>query len=361
MRTQRFRILTLTMAPTVIVIGLQQAARADDASTNAATTAGLHSPQVCDQSLTLADLANLRAPKAARRYKITYGLVSLAAYWYQATAYGALKAAQEAGVDLTLSAAQGFSTQAQQVTTINNELSRGIDGLLLQPVDVNGAVPIVEAAVAKGVPVVTVGTLVDSTKADALVQDDYAQGLQAAEFFAKKLPGGGEGIIMGGPANGTWASRRVAGLEDGIKKFPQLKIAAITHENVDPAEGLSRFTNASQAHPKVDWIYSTYNLQLPPSSIPEKYAKAVYLGGGYEPLMVDAMKSGAAAGAAASHPVAEGYVGISLLVRKLNGEKLPSITCLPNNVVTSDDLSSVDQNSQNLMPEGWKVTSPVIQ
>jgi len=46
--------------------------------------------------------------------------------------------------------------------------------------------------------------------------------------------------------------RRVAGFEDGVKKFPKIKISAVTHEDVDPAQGLARFNNAVQAHPKVD-------------------------------------------------------------------------------------------------------------
>lgn len=331
-------------------------ARAEEASTNITSAAALHSPQACDLSLSLAEVNKIRAPKAARKYKISYSMVSLAGYFYQATAYGATKAAEEAGVDLTLNASQGFASQAQQVSNVNNELSRGIDGLLFNPVDVNGAVAVVEAAVAKNVPVVSIGTLVNSSKADRLVQDDYAQGVAAAEFIAGKLSGGGEGIVMGGPANATWSLRRVAGFEDGVKKHPELKIAAVTHENVDPAEGLARFTNATQAHPKVDWIYAAYNLLLPPTSVPVKYAKALYVAGAYDPLMVDALKSGAAAAALPDYPISEGYVGLSNLVRKLNGEKLPSITCLPSDVVTSADLSSEQLNSQNLYPAGWKAT-----
>jgi ABC-type sugar transport system substrate-binding protein len=108
--------------------------------------------------------------------------------------------------------------------------------------------------------------------------------------------------------------RRVAGFEDGLKKFANIKIAATTHEDVDPAQGLSRFTNATQAHPKVDWIYSTYDLNLPPSSVPPKYAKAVYIAGGYDPLMLDAVKDGTAAAALPDYAVSEGYVGLSYLV-----------------------------------------------
>jgi len=350
-------ILTLGVAPGFLTVGLSAAARAEETSSSATSVAALHSPQHCDLSLTLDEIVKIRPPKANKRYKIAYSMISLAGYFYQGTAYGAVKAAEDAGVDLNLNASQGFATQAQQVSNVNNELSRGIDGLLINPVDVNGAVGAVEDAVAKGVPVVSIGTLVNTTKADRLVQDDYTQGIAAAEFVAEKLPNGGEGVVMGGPANATWALRRVAGFEDGLKKFPKVKISAVTHENVDPAEGLARFTNVTQAHPKVNWIYSTYNLQLPPNSVPTKYAKALYVAGGLDPLMVDALKAGTAAAALPDYAITEGYVGLSNLVRKLNGEKLPSITCLPNGIVTREELSSPDMTSQNLFPVGWKATA----
>jgi ribose transport system substrate-binding protein len=357
MHTYLSQTLRLSLAPILLVGGLTVVSRAEEPSTSVTSAAALHSPQHCDLSLSLAEMVKIRPPKAAKRYKISYAMISLAGYFYQGTAYGAVKAAEEAGVDLNLNASQGFATQAQQVSNVNNELSRGIDGLLINPVDVNGAVGAVEDAVAKGVAVVSIGTLVNTAKADRTVQDDYTQGIAAAEFIASKLPNGGEGIVMGGPANATWALRRVAGFVDGLKKFPQVKISAITHQNVDPAEGLARFTNATQAHPKVDWIYATYNLQLPPNSVPTKYANALYVAGGLDPLMVDALKAGTAAAALPDYAITEGYVGLSNLVRKLNGEKLPSITCLPNGVVTKDELSSSDMTSQNLFPTGWKATA----
>ncbi len=204
---------------------------------------------------------------------------------------------------------------------------------------------------------VSVGTLVNTAKADRLIQDDYTQGVAAAEFIGGKLPDGGEGIVSGGPANATYALRRVAGFEDGIKKFPKIKVSAITHEDVDPVQGLARFTNAAQAHPKVDWIYVTYNLQLPPSSVPPQYSKALYVAGGVEPLVVDGLKAGTVAAALPGYPITEGYVGLSYLIRKLNGETLPSITCLPNGIVTKDELSSPAVTSQTLFPAGWKATA----
>lgn len=348
--------LILAATQALLLNGVTSAAFAQE-KTDLMSPKALHTPEACDVKMTVADLFKIKPPKANKRYKISYSMVSLAGYYYQATAYGAMRAAQEAGADVKFVASQGWSSQADQVTNIRNQLAQGIDGLLVNPVDVNGAVSIVEEAVDKGIPTVAIGTNVNTSKVDRVVQDSYFQGVAAADFIASKLPQGGQGILMGGPANATWAARRVAGFQDGLKKHPNIKISAVTNQDVDPAAGLKDFNNAAQSDPKVDWIYVTYNLQLPPDTVPPKYADSIYVGGGLEPLMIDALKAGTASAGLPSYPAAVGYIGMSALIRRLNGDKTPpQLICLPaDEVVTKDGLEGKDMSNE-LYPEGWKAT-----
>lgn len=322
---------------------------------NAMTEESAHSPQHCDLNMTLKDMIAYRAPKAKKPYKITYAMVSQAGYFYQATAFGALKAAEEAGVELTLNSGQGFATAAQQITNVRNALARDIDGIVINPTDVNASVAAVEAAVEKGVPVVTMGTLVNTDKATRIVQDDYLQGVVAADKLAELLPDGGAGIVMGGPAIASWAFRRVAGFKDGIAKHPNLRILEVTNQNVDPAEGLVKFNNAVRKYENLDFIYSTYYLLLPPSTVPDRYSSATYIAGGYDPITVESLKEGTAAAILPDFATAAGYLGVAYMVAKLNGEALPPITCMPNAVVTGPDDNVPGQAEQSLYPVGWQI------
>jgi ribose transport system substrate-binding protein len=311
-------------------------------------------PQKCDVSMTVEDLLKVHPPKANKKYKIAVEEATLAGYWFQAYAYGAEKAALEAGAEITLDAGKGFLNQAQQLTNVENALSRGVDGILINPVDQKGAVAAVDAAEAKKVVIVASGTLVDSPKAFNIVQDDFVQGKVTAEFLAKLLPNGGEGIVMGGPANATWSAHRVLGLQNELKAHPTIKISTVTHQDVNPAEGLVKFTNAAQAHPKVDWIYSTYNLLLPASSIPPNYSKAAYLTSGYEPDTVIALKNGSLSAVVPVFPIWMGYVGMTYVIKKLNGEEIPATTCLPNMVASKDDIGKPGIEAGNIYPADWK-------
>jgi ribose transport system substrate-binding protein len=312
-------------------------------------------PQKCDVELSVSDALALHPPKAKRRYKVSVELVTLSGYYYQAFAYGAQKAASEAGVDVVINAGKGFSSQAEQLANVESSLARHVDGILIEPVDEKGAVAAIDAAAEKKVAVVAAGTLVDSPKAIRVVQDDYVQGVVTARALVQLLPEGGQGILMGGPANGTWAMHRVAGFQDEAKKHPSIKIDAVTHQDVNPAEGLTKFTNAVQAHPKVDWIYSTYELLLPPTSIPPNYSAAKYLTSSYDPETIKALDNGTVAMTVPVYPVWMGYIGMTNLIEKLDGGSPPAVTCLPNTVVTKEHMRDPGGAEGNLYPEGWKL------
>lgn len=310
----------------------------------------------CDETLSTDQMIKFPVPQAKKPYKLTLMLISLAGYYYQGEAYGAQQAAKEAGVSLDIIASQGFSTAAQQVTQAQNVLTKGTDGIVLGPVDVNGSVPVVTSAAAQHVPVVAVGTFVNTTQTAAqVVQDDYMQGHAAAKAVADALPNGGEGIVQGGPSNATWSTARVQGFKDEIaQNYSKIKINAVTNENVDSNEGLTQFNNATASHPKVDWIYSAYNLLLPPSAVPAQYKNAVYVAGGLEPTTRPAVAAGKAT-VIPDWPIAMGRIGVAKVIATLNGEKLPALSCVGSPVVTPKDVNSPVAQAQ-VIPDGFKVT-----
>lgn len=309
----------------------------------------------CDRTLTPDEIVNYPVPKAKERYKVTLLLISLAGYYYNGQAYGAEQAAEKAGIDLSIVASEGFATVSQQITQAQNALTRGTDAIVLGPVDVNGSVPIVAAAKKRGVPVITVGTLInDDGMSTKIVQDDYSQGQVAADTLAKQLPAGGEGIVMAGPANATWSVSRAEGFKDQVKaEYPNIKINAVANSLVDPGQGVTKFSNAASAHPRVDWIYPVYNLLLPPTSVPPQYKDAVYVSGGLEPTTEDAVATGDAV-VIPDWPNTTGYVGVAHAVGTLNGEPPPALTCLPSPVLTAGDLDSPTARVQR-HPEDYRV------
>lgn len=313
-------------------------------------------PMQCDIVLGVDDLAKITTPKAKERYSIVVSVPSLANPYIVALVHGAYKAAEESGVDIRVSSGSGMMDSAAQIRQLENALSRKTDALLINPADPAGLATIIDETVDNGTPVFDVGTLSNSSKSRKVVQDDFAVGQLAVQTLAKYLPDGGQGIMLGGPANAIWAQRRVAGFQEEIKKFPGMALNAVANSDSTPTEGLQKFQNAAQAHPQVDWIYTVFSLLLPPSAIPPEHQKAVYVGSSYDAIMLDAVKNGSAAAALADFPIAVGYVAVADAVKVLNGDdKVVQRTCIPAGAVSKENADEPVWDRFNTVPAGWTV------
>jgi ribose transport system substrate-binding protein len=306
-------------------------------------------PAKCDTTYKITDLAGFKAPKAKKPYKIEFSVPMFIPY-LQAVIYGAQQAAKEAGVTLTTDAGKGFMDPASQITQVENALTHKPDALLINPSDPEGMAPTIDETIANGTPVFDVGTLSASVKSAKVVQDDYTQGLIAAEAVAKLLPQGGQGILMAGPPNASWARRRVAGFLDGIKKTPNIKLNAVVSSDNDAADGLTKFSNAAQANPKIDFIYVTGSFVLQPQSIPAEYHKAVYIAGSLTNTTLDALKDGSAGAMLPDFPISVGYIGLSLAVHKLNGDAVAQYNCAPVAAMYKSDVNNPLWIESSIMP-----------
>jgi ABC-type sugar transport system substrate-binding protein len=292
-------------------------------------------------------------PKANEPFTIAISVPSFANPYIQALIYGAERAAEEAGVTLTVGAGKGFMDPASQITQFENAMTRQPDAFLINPADPAGLAATIEDAVAAGTPVVEVGTLSMATTSLKLVQDDYSQGVAAADALVEMMPDGGQGIVMGGPANASWSRGRVAGFLDAIADNANFTVSEVVSTDIDPQQGLTRFSNAAQANPQVDWIYAVGSFLLAPQSIPAEYAEATYLGGTLTAVSLEALQSGGADGVLPDFPISVGYVGLSLAVSALNGDENAQVNCIPNDVMGAADLSNSVWVDSSIVPADW--------
>jgi ribose transport system substrate-binding protein len=307
------------------------------------------------------DLLNYKVPKAKEPYDITIMTVTLAGHYYQGLAYGATKAAKIAGVKLRiLSPGTGYADPAQQVSQAENAIQAGTDAIVLQPVDIQGSVPVVTAAAAKKIPVINISTEADhsSPVTSFVMQDDYLMGVRSADEVHRLLPQGGEGIILAGPANATWSRKRANGFQDRVKqKYPNLKVVAAPTQNVDPTLGLKSFDNATQAHPNIKFIYSVFNFLLQPNALPAQYkGKVVFVTNGYDWTTIPALKDGLFKSVLGITPVWMGYLGLAEAVAVLNGQKAPKWYCVPMPAITENRINSPIAKWE-LVPKGFTAKS----
>ena len=263
-------------------------------------------------------------------------------YYFQALAYGAGRAAEEAGVSLKIYAGQGFYSPTNQLQQAEQAI-RALDAILLQPADYAGSAAVVAAADEAGVPIINIATEVKDPDVDKVVQDDYAWGALMADQVAEAVGAdGGEGIFMVGPATATWAVKRAEGFKARLaEKYPNLELAAAPNTDLDPARGLEAFENNAKTTPDLKWIASVYELILPAASVPSQYKGEIpYVAGSYEPSVIAGLQDGTISSAISTEPIGVARVGIANIVARLNGSTTPHLHCIEPAVLTKSDIDT---------------------
>jgi len=146
---------------------------------------------------------------------------------------------------------------SKQVADIEDLLARGIDYLIINPVDEHGIVPAIQEANKAGIPVVTIDRKAAGGNVAVHVGfDNYKAGYDAGVFIAKQNNNTGKVAQLMGAAGSSVVRERAQGFRDAIKKYPNMKIVFEQYTDWDTAKAASRTEDMLTAQPDVVGIWS---------------------------------------------------------------------------------------------------------
>lgn len=142
----------------------------------------------------------------------------------------------------------------KQLADIEDFIVKGVDVIIMSPVDSKGALAAVKRAEAAGIKVITVDVPVEGTQVASYIgTDNYAGGVKAGELMAEQLGGKGNVAIIDYPLVQSVVNR-VNGFKEAIAKFPDIKIVSI-QTGITRAEALAVAQNMLQANPDLAGIF----------------------------------------------------------------------------------------------------------
>ena len=142
----------------------------------------------------------------------------------------------------------------KQLADIEDFVVKGVDTIIMSPVDSKGALAAVMRAQAAGIKVITVDVPVEGAKVASYIgTDNYAGGVKAGELMAKQLGDKGNVAIIDYPLVQSVVNR-VNGFKDAIAKHPGIKIVSV-QTGITRAEALSVAQNMLQANPDINGIF----------------------------------------------------------------------------------------------------------
>lgn len=179
---------------------------------------------------------------------------------FRATETASVRAAAKAAGVKRLLYTNANNNPAKQVSDIESMINQGAQALIVAPNNSTGLQPAFAQAKAKGIPVVTIDRQTAGTNCEDFItflgSDFFDQGKRAAQALAAAT--GGKAVIaeiQGGYGN-TVESQRTDGFAEGLKQYPNMKIAAAQTANWSTTEAQKVMEQILLSHPDVNAVYT---------------------------------------------------------------------------------------------------------
>lgn len=259
-------------------------------------------------------------------------------YWVRCKK-GAEAAAKQFGVRLTFIGPSAETEVDKQIDIIENLLTRKVDAIGVSPCDGKALVPVIEKAVAKGVPLVTVDSDAKTPKRLAYIgTDNEKAGELAAKELAKLMGEKGKVLIIQGVPGAENLMQRVKGFKRVISKYPGIKIVSEQACQSDQTLSLNITENALTAHPDLGGIFGVNAPGAPGAAQAVKAAgktgKVKIVGFDALPDTIRYCAEGVIQAIVEQRPYRMGYLAVRYLKEALEGKKIPRMVDTGVDIIT---------------------------
>ena len=249
---------------------------------------------------------------------------------------GAKEAADKLGVDLQVTDAGDDA--AKQTTDIETLVASGISVLIVNPVDSDAVTGAVQAAISKGVRVISVDRAVNGAEVDCqIASDNVAGAAMATQFIVDTL---GEGAVVAelqGITGASAAIERSAGFHSVADT--KLKMVASQTANFDRAQGMSVMENMLQANGDIQAVFAANDEMALGALEAISGAGKDILVVGFDATddAVEAVKAGRLGGTIAQQPALLGATAVENAVNLINGQSIEKNIPVEVTLITAEN------------------------
>lgn len=269
---------------------------------------------------------------ANEKYSIAVIVKNLTNPMWVAVEDGAKKAAEEAGIDLTILAPSVADNNEEQISLIEQCIAKGVDAMVVIPADSVGIVPAIEEANEAGIPVINVNTKIDTSsgcKIETFIAvENYTAAVSVADKLVEMMKETGNVIILEGKAGAQSSTDIVAGANDTFAKYENIKVVASQTANWSRTDAYTVTLNLLEANPDATAIFAA-NDEMAMGAL-----EAVSQAGKEGSILITGLDANSDAKAAVDTGTlaitcdkngnGQGYDGIMAAIKLLNGETLVS-------------------------------------
>ena len=145
---------------------------------------------------------------------------------------------------------------AKQSNDVHDLLARGVDAVLLSPVESGALVPAARAVMAANIPLIVMDRDVPTDKTLFIGQSNVTMGEGVAEKMAKDLGGKGNIVVITGLKGSSPATDRNQGMLNVLAKYPGIKVLATGDGQWIREPAVPLMEDFLTAYPKIDAVFS---------------------------------------------------------------------------------------------------------
>ncbi|MBS5702526.1 MAG: sugar ABC transporter substrate-binding protein [Butyricicoccus pullicaecorum] len=266
------------------------------------------------------------AQAGGKTYKIALLMSHQTNAFTTAVSEGAKAKGEELGVQVDVF--DGKQDQAQQASQVEQCISQGYDGILVEPISVDGIVPSVKAANEAGIPVITVvQKMSDQSLAVAYCggNDAAAGELQMTEAV-KALGGKGNIVVLYGPMGSDGQLIRKEGYDKILAENPDVKIVFEDTANWTTDEALTKMETWLQTGTEINAVVAQNDsMALGAQKAIEDVGKQddiLVFGVDAVPEGLDSVAKNKMDGTVSQDAAGQGALGVETMVKHLKGESV---------------------------------------
>jgi len=246
-------------------------------------------------------------------------------YWQTAMA-GLDSGARLLGVPAEMVGPETYDPKAE-ADAFRDVVSKKPSGILVSVADPNVMKDPIDAAIAQGIPVITIDADAPSSKRLTFIgTNNYQAGLMGGRVLAERLHGKGDVIVYTTPGQ-TNLDERLQGYQNILSNHPQIKIVRIVNDKADPRTAFDTTTEIVEGKSQPDafvCLASTSCQEVADVLDRRKVSGKILIAMDTDPNTLTWIQKGAIAATIAQKPFTMAHFGVSML-DALYHYKVPSL------------------------------------
>lgn len=230
---------------------------------------------------------------------------------------------EEAGVG-TYTVLDANSDAAKQLADIESFIADGYDAIVVSPVDDQAVKDVINKATEAGIKVSTITYVPEANVTSNISCGNYDFSTEVAEKLCEAMDYTGKVAILDITTNLWRTNERSRAFQDVIAKYEDMEVIAM-EKAITPDEAKAKAENIIAAHPEVNGMFGTFsNVQYGAAAAAKDAGRDDIVIGGVDADMsiLQLMKEGWVAAAAAQLPDTHGILGAEAVIKALQGEEV---------------------------------------